>query len=156
MNSGGELTRGRPVGHRHVAGIPFDINAWSYAMSQASTGTEKAMQGATMIPSELMEATRKRIESLLEIQKELMQMLEGINHELFNRAKKEAELASEFVGKLAAARSVPDATSTYHEWATKEMELLAADGHQMFAHGEKLMQASRRLFSGNGMHGAGT
>jgi hypothetical protein len=155
MNSGGELTRGRPVGRRHVAGIPFDINEWSYAMNQA-TGTEKAMQSATMIPSELMEATRKRIEALLEIQKELMQMLEGINHELFNRAKKEAELASEFVGKLAAARSVPDATSTYHEWATKEMELLAADGHQMFAHGEKLMQASRRLFSGNGMHSAGT
>jgi Phasin protein len=143
------------------AGVAFSLflrhsNEWSHAMNQASTGAEKAMQSATMIPSELIDVTRKRIESLLEIQKELMQMLEGINHELFNRAKKEAELASEFVGKLAAARSVPDATSTYHEWATKEMELLAADGHQMFAHGEKLMQASRRLFSGNGMHTPGT
>jgi hypothetical protein len=143
------------------AGVSFSVflrnfNEWSYAMTQASTSTEKAIQGVTMIPSELIDATRKRIESLLDIQKELMQMLEGINHELFNRAKKEAELASEFVGKIAAARSVPDATSTYHEWATKEMELLAADGHQMFAHGEKLMQASRRLFSSNGMHSNGT
>src|SRR5579859_6613729 len=104
--------------------------------------TEKTMQSATLIPSEIIDVTRKRIEALLDVQKELMQMLEGINHDLFNRAKKEAELATEFVGKLAGARSVPDATSTYHEWATKEMELLAADGHQMFAHGEKLMQAS--------------
>jgi hypothetical protein len=124
-------------------------------MNQATPNVEKAMQSATLIPSELIEITRKRIESLLDVQKELMQMLEGINHDLFNRAKKEAELASEFVGKLASVRSVPDATSTYHEWATKEMELLAADGHQMFANSEKLMQASRRLFS-NGMHSTGT
>ena len=124
-------------------------------MNQATPNVETAMQSATLIPSELIEITRKRIESLLDVQKELMQMLEGINHDLFNRAKKEAELASEFVGKLASAKSVPDATSTYHEWATKEMELLAADGHQMFANSEKLMQASRRLFS-NGMHSTGT
>jgi ElaB/YqjD/DUF883 family membrane-anchored ribosome-binding protein len=124
-------------------------------MTQTSANTDKMMQSATLIPAEIMEVTRKRIESLLEIQKEMMQMLEGINHDLFNRAKKEAELASEFVGKLASAKSVPDATSTYHEWASKEMELLAADGHQMFAHGEKLMQASRKLFS-NGMPSTGT
>jgi Phasin protein len=124
-------------------------------MNQATPNVETAMQSATLIPSELIEITRKRIESLLDVQKELMQMLEGINHDLFNRAKKEAELASEFVGKLASVRSVPDATSTYHEWATKEMELLAADGQQLFANSEKLMQASRRLFS-NGMHSTGT
>src|SRR6202051_2059823 len=118
------------------------------------TQTRPDNQGATLLPSELLDVPKKQIESLLEVQKELMQMLEGINHELFNRAKKEAELASEFVGKIAAARSVPDATSTYHEWASKEMELLAADGHQMFAHGEKLMQASRKLFS-NGMPSTG-
>jgi hypothetical protein len=116
---------------------------------------DKTMQGATLIPTEIIEVTRKRIDALLDIQKELMQMLEGINHDLFSRAKKEAEIATEFVGKLAGARSVPDATSTYHEWASKEMELLAADGHQMFAHGEKLIQASRKLFS-NGIHTGGS
>ena len=30
---------------------------------------------------------------------------------------------------------------------TREMELLAADGRHAFEHGEKIMQASRRLFS---------
>jgi hypothetical protein len=124
-------------------------------MTQNRPYTDQAAQGATLLSSELLDVAKKQIESLLEVQKELMQTLEGINHELFNRAKKEADLASEFVGKLAAARSVPEATTTYQEWATKEMELLAADGRQMFANGEKIMQASRRLFS-NGMHSAGT
>jgi hypothetical protein len=121
-------------------------------MTQTNSDFDKATQAATLIPAELLDVAKKKIESLLEVQKELMETLEGINHELFNRAKKEAELASEFVGKLANVRSLPDATSTYHEWATKEMELLAADGRQMLEHGEKIMQASRRLFS-NGMGG---
>jgi hypothetical protein len=120
-------------------------------MNQTNPNFEEATRAATLIPSELLDMARKKIESLLDVQKDFMQTLEGINHELFDRAKKEAELASEFVGKFAAARSVPDATTTYHEWATKEMELLAADGRQMLANGEKLMQASRRLFA-NGTH----
>jgi len=121
-------------------------------MTQPNPDLDKA---TTLIPSELLGLAQKQIEALLEVQKELMHVLEGINRELFVRATKEAELASEFVGKLAAARSVPDATTTYREWATKEMELLAADGRQMFEHGGKMMQASRRLFSGS-MHRAGT
>ena len=121
----------------------------------AQTDHETVKATPTLIASELLETARKQIEALLEVQKELMQTLEGINHDVFSRAKKEADIASEFVGKLAGARSIPDATTTYQEWATKEMELLAADGRQMFEHGGKLMQASRRLFS-NGMHGAGT
>jgi len=121
-------------------------------MAQTNPDLDKA---TTLMPSELLGLAQKQIEALLEVQKELMHVLEGINRELFVRATKEAELASEFASKLAGARSVPDATTTYREWATKEMELLAADGRHMFEHGGKMMQASRRLFSGN-MHIAGT
>jgi len=124
-------------------------------MTQTNPSYDKATQAATLIPSELLDVAKKRVESLLEVQKDLMATLEDINHELFNRAKKEAELASEFVGKLAGVRSVPDATTTYQQWATKELELLAADGRQMFEHGEKIMQVSRRLFSSNGIHATG-
>jgi hypothetical protein len=120
-------------------------------MTQTDHDSEKAMP--TLIPPELLDTARKQIESLLEVQKELMQTLEGIDHDVFSRAKKEADIASEFVGKLASARSIPDATTTYQEWATKEMELLAAAGRHMFEHGGKIMQASRRLFS-NGRRSA--
>src|SRR5215470_13489707 len=124
-------------------------------MTVTNPDFDKATQEMTLIPTEVVGLARKQIESLLDVQKEMMQALEDINHELFARAQKEAELASEFVGKLAGARSVPDATTTYREWATKEMELLAADGRNMFEHGGKIMQAGRRLFSG-GVHSAGT
>jgi hypothetical protein len=140
------------VGNTSAVDIIDKIACWSDAMTQTNYDSEKAMP--ILIPSELIETARKQIESLLEVQKELMQTLEGINHDVFSRAKKEADIASEFVGKLASARSIPDATTTYQEWATKEMELLAAAGRHMFEHGGKIMQASRRLFS-NGGHSAG-
>lgn len=96
---------------------------------------------------ELLDMARTRIEGLLEVQKELMHTLESINHDLFNRVKAEAELASEFISKLSGVRSVPDATTAYKEWASREMELIAEDGRHLIANGEKLMQASQRLFS---------
>ncbi|HMA71476.1 MAG TPA: phasin family protein [Xanthobacteraceae bacterium] len=116
-------------------------------MTVTNPDFDKATQEMTLIPTEVVGLARKQIESLLDVQKEMMQALEDINHELFARAQKEAELASKFVGKLAGARSVPDATTTCQEWASKEMELLAADGRHMFEHGGKLLHASRRLFT---------
>ncbi len=112
---------------------------------------QSVMSATKMLNPELLEMARKKIEALLAVQKEMMQTLQGINHDLFDRAKKESDLASEFIGKLAAARTPSDATSTYHEWATREMELLAADGRQMFANIEKFIETSRRLFA-NGVH----
>jgi hypothetical protein len=116
-------------------------------MTQQDFGVDKAMSAIPMMQPELFEKAKSRMEALFEVQKELVSTLEDINQDLLNRAKAEAELAAEFVTKLSAVRSVPDATTTYHSWASRELELLAADGRQMMANGEKLMQASRRLFS---------
>ena len=71
------------------------------------------------------------------------------------RAKKEADLASDFVEQFGSVRSIPDAATVYRDWATKRMELLAADSRQLFEHGEKIAHASRRLFT-NGGNGAGS
>jgi phasin protein len=121
------------------------------AMTQKETLGDAATSPAiAMMHPEILDFARKRMDALLEVQKDFMQTLEGINHDWFNRAKAEAELASEFVGRLSAARSVPDATTTCQEWASRELELLAEDGRHMFANGEKIIQASRRLFSSNG------
>jgi Phasin protein len=117
-------------------------------MTHTDSGAENTkFTPAAMMRPEILDMARQKIESLLEVQKEMVHTLESINQDVFNRAKKEAELTAEFITKLTAARSVPDATTTYHEWASREMELLAADGRQLIVNGEKIMQASRRLFS---------
>jgi Phasin protein len=117
-------------------------------MSDQDTRADKPIPTAIpLFHPELLDMARTRIEGLIEIQKEMMRTFESINHDMLNRMKAEAELASEFIAKLSGVRSVPDATTAYKEWASREMELLADDGRHIMANGEKLMQASQRLFS---------
>jgi hypothetical protein len=128
--------------------LKFRILIWSAAMIQKETLGETQMSSAIpQMHSEILNLARKRMDTFLTVQKEFMQTLEDINHDIFNRAKAEAELASEFVGRLSAVRSVPDATTTYQEWASRELELLAEDGRHLFANGEKIMEVGRRLFA---------
>ncbi len=117
-------------------------------MTYTDTHTDKPTSSAIpLFHPELLDMAKTRIEALLEIQKEMMHTFESINHDLFNRIKAEAKLASEYMSKLSAVRSVPDATTAYKEWASREMELLAEDGRHIMANSEKLMQASQRLFA---------
>ena len=48
-------------------------------MNETNPDPDKA---TTLVPAELLSLAQKQIESLLEVQKELMQALEGINREL--------------------------------------------------------------------------
>ncbi len=107
----------------------------------------------TSIPHEVIDMAKKNIDSLLEAQREFVHALEDMNHGWFDRAKAEMELASEFAVKLTAVRTVPDATTTCQEWTNRQMELLAEDGRQMIAGGQKFMQAGTRIFA-NGSYRA--
>ena len=79
--------------------------------------------------------------------KEFLDTLEEINRAWMARAQSGVTLASELVGKLAAARSVPEAAAAYQECMTRHMELFAEDGRRMVADSEKLMRVGARLFS---------
>ena len=83
--------------------------------------------------------------------KEFLDTLEEINAHGW-RVQSGVTLASELVGKLAAARSVPEAAAAYQECMTRHMELFAEDGRRMVADSEKLMRVGARLFS-NGSPG---
>jgi hypothetical protein len=110
------------------------------------------MSTAPFVNPEIFDFAKKRVESLLAAQKEMVQTLEGIHQNVFKHVKAENALAAEFISKIGSVRSVPEATSAYHEWASREMELFAEDGRLMFENGEKLLQASRRMFV-NGVSG---
>jgi hypothetical protein len=98
-----------------------------------------------LIPAEFAEIGKKRIEAMMEVQKELLDQFAEFNKIWFARAKSEASLASEFVAKLTAARSVPETTSACQECVGKRMEMLVDDGRQFFADSQKLLQLSTRF-----------
>jgi hypothetical protein len=98
-------------------------------------------------PGAFGEMGKKQFEAALEMQKELLGAFEEINRAWVARAQSEVTLASEFVGKLATVRSIPDAATACQECMSRQMEMFAEDSRRMLADGEKLMRAGARLFS---------
>jgi hypothetical protein len=63
------------------------------------------------------------------------------------RAQSGVTLASELVGELATARTIPDAAAACQKCMNRQMEMFAENSRQMFADSEKLMRAGARLFT---------
>jgi hypothetical protein len=59
--------------------------------------------------------------------------------------KREMDLASEFVGKVTAARSVPDVMGAYQDWVSKCMALLAEDRGKLFQESQRVVNATMKL-----------
>lgn len=97
------------------------------------------------IPAEFAEIGKKRIEAMMEFQKELLDTFEQLNHAWYTRAKSEASLTSEFVTKLTAARSVPEAATACQECMGKRMEMLAEDSRLFFADSQKFLHLGTRF-----------
>jgi hypothetical protein len=87
------------------------------------------------------------VPALNAMQKEFFDTFEGMNREWVSRIQSEAKLASDFVSKLTAARSIPDAASAYLECATRQFEMFTEDSRRMLANSHKLMETGTRLFS---------
>ena len=68
-----------------------------------------------LLPAEFAEMGKKRVEDFVSAQTELVEKLQEMNRQSFDRAQSEANLASELASKLTAARSIPDAMAAYQE-----------------------------------------
>jgi len=64
-----------------------------------------------------------------------------------DRAKLEADLASQLVSKLTSARSVPETAMAYQEWASRRMQVALEDGQHLFADNIKIVETAARFFS---------
>ena len=91
---------------------------------------------------------RANMESMARVQKEIGSAFEDTSRYWSDRAKSEAELASDLVAKLSGARSLPDATAVYQEWLGHRMERLAEDGQKFVADCQKLTTEWTKLVTG--------
>jgi hypothetical protein len=116
-------------------------------MTHRERRTEESRESLipNLIPAEFAEIGKKRVEAVMEIQKELLDRLEEFNQAWFTRAKSETSLASELVAKLASARSVPETASACQECIGKRLEMLADDGRRFFADSQKFLQFGARF-----------
>jgi Phasin protein len=113
----------------------------------AEIGRSAKSSAPGFVPAAFGETGKKQFEAALEVQKELLGTLEEMNRAWLARAQSGVTLASELVGKLATARTIPDAAAACQECINRQMEMFAENSRQMFADSEKLMRAGARLFT---------
>jgi hypothetical protein len=117
-------------------------------MTEAYTPrTERAPQPNLLVFPEMAEMGKKRIESFVDAQRELLTQLQDSNRQWFERMQSEAKVASDFANKVMSARSVPEAMTAYQEWANRQLEMTAEDTKRLFTDGQKFIEASTRLLS---------
>ena len=97
---------------------------------------------------------KANMESLTAIQKELGDTFEEANRHWLERAKSEAESASELVSKLARTQSIPDATAVYQEWIGRRMRRLADDSQKCAADCQKLANAWTKVAGSSDLKGS--
>jgi hypothetical protein len=115
-------------------------------MTQAER-TERTLMPNLVFP-EMAEMGKKRVESLVDAQRELLNQVQQANRQWFDRIQSEAKVASDCASKVMAARSIPDAMTAYQEWTNRQLEMTAEDARHFFADGQKFLEASTRLLSG--------
>jgi hypothetical protein len=98
-------------------------------------------------PVDLADTGKKQFESMIGVQKQFVETASEMNRAWIARAQSEANLVSDFIGKLASARSLPDVASAYQECMGRQLQIFAEDGRRLFDDSEKIMRASTRLFS---------
>ena len=92
--------------------------------------------------------SKERMEEFAKMQKEFAETLQHTNEQWFDRVQSEANLVSQFAGKLTTARSIPEGMAAWQELTTRQFELIAEDGKHFLADAQKLTEAGTRLMFG--------
>jgi hypothetical protein len=107
---------------------------------------EQPEQASTFIlaPAEFAATAMKRFETFARTQAE---QLQETNRQCFDRVQAEANLASELVSKVTAARSISEAMAAYQEWGSRRLEMAAEDTKRLMDHTHKFIQMSAQLLA---------
>jgi hypothetical protein len=105
-------------------------------------------------PADFTATAMKPFEEFAKAQTEQWDNLRETNRQWLDSVQAEANSASEFISKLTAAHSIPDAMSAYQQWGNRRLELLAENTKHLMENAQKFIQTSARLLA-NGQQSKG-
>ena len=103
-------------------------------------GTEK-FAVFNLTPANVAVEAKRRIEEFADAQTKQLDKL--TNRLWLDRMQAEANLASEFALKLAAARSLPEAMFTCQDWGKRRVEMMAEDTKHLLDDTQTLLRSAR-------------
>jgi hypothetical protein len=119
---------------------------------QRSSGASEQVRSDAAAAAEAMSARMTNIgansfNAGLRMQTEMFDTLQTIGHQWLERKTHEAELALNLPHRLAGARTLPDAVSTYQEWLSEWVAMCNEDGRRFVSDGQKIVATGVRCFT---------
>jgi hypothetical protein len=100
--------------------------------------------------AQLFQLGKRQTNTVLNLQKELLDAYEEASRAWLSRVKSEVELWSNLATKLSATRSVPEGMETYRDCVSQRVQMAADDGRRLFDDGQKIISALTRSLNGGG------
>jgi len=107
---------------------------------------ELVEQSVTDTATRLTKANKNALDFLMSAQKVMLEELVFTGNEMLERTRTETHLLSEFVSKMAGSHSVKDLKTMYEECGQHQIDFLRRDSERLFKHGERMIEATAKLF----------
>lgn len=98
--------------------------------------------------TQLLQLGKRQTDTVLNLQKELLNAYEEASRAWLSRVKSEVELWSNLAAKLNASRSVPEGLETYRDCVSQRVQMAAEDGQRLFDDGQKIIGVITRSLNG--------
>ena len=87
------------------------------------------------------------IDSMIDAQRQALEYAIELSEVWAVRAKSESELATTLFGKLAGARSIPDAASAWQECIQRQLQLNTEDARRLIEQNQRFFRAGQEILS---------
>lgn len=94
-----------------------------------------------------VELGAKSLEDIVKAQTELLGKLQDLNRKWIDCLKAEADIISEFGVKFTTARSLPEATKVYQDFAERTWDMANENAKLLIADGQAFIDSSARMLS---------
>jgi hypothetical protein len=108
---------------------------------------ENAAATAETFTAQVGDMGKRSIHAGLRMQTEMLDALQSMSRNWMASATSEAELALNLPGRLAGARTMPEAVAAYQEWLNEWVTMCNEDGRRLAADGQKFMTSGVRCFT---------
>jgi hypothetical protein len=95
------------------------------------------------------EANKRAMDFISKSQRMVFEEAVFASNELFDRARTEMHLLSEFVSKMAGSHSVKDFRAMWEECGKHQIDFVSRDCDRLFKHGKRMIEATSKLFDGS-------
>lgn len=92
-------------------------------------------------------ANKAALHLMMGVQTAIFQGMLFAGYEMFDRARTEMHLFSEFSSKIAGAHSVGDIRTMWKECSHHQLEFMRRDCDRHLKHGEQMIETASKLFS---------